>query len=412
MGWRERFQQGTFGINPTFGNASFRGVPFFIDSHKNSTGKRLVEHEYPQSRNSKIEELGPTIRRYILTASIIGDDHMDQRDSLLAVCDANGTGILQHPYYGKITVQCKTCDVEESSAELRVTRLQLEFVEVSTDELIKVAPNTTVALMDAVSAAYLALDETFREAYAVAGIPYNEALQVQRVLNLGFLAIDDAKKVVGRVAEYFKLAQSMVGQVGQIFAEAGALIEGIVDMSSFGITDEGLLPADFVLNRRQELKDVKRMWDFSPLTTAPSATVIPSVASNVLVQSVQVAGVITAAGISATMEFSSVEEASSVLTAILEKIDALALATTPELPDSLFISLQDLRATLSQDIDAKSRTLSRIVTYNTNTPLPAIVISNILYGNVNGEADLLSRNQIGHPGFVGGAPLQVLIDAS
>lgn len=411
MGWQERFKLGTFGIDPTKGNASFRGVPFFVDSHKASSGKRLVEHEYPQSRTGKVEDLGPNIRRYSITASLVGDDHMEQRDALRIVSDQGGTGVLQHPYFGKFLAECKLCDIEESKDELRVTRVSLEFVQVADTQITKVVNDTPTRVLGAVDAAYSALQSTFLIAYAIAGIPYNEALQVQKVLGLGITAVDDAKKVVGRIADYFKLVTTMKNQVNTLFSDATELITGIVTLSAFGITDESVFPVDFIIDRRKELKDVQAMWNFSPLASAPSSTVIPSVSSNVLIQSVQVAGVIQASGLSAVMEFSSVEEASTVLTSILQKIDELSYDTETVLPDDLYIALQDLRTAVSEDIDNRSRTLSRLVTYNTNQALPGVVLSNVLYGTVDKETDLLLRNAIGHPGFVGGAPLQVLIDA-
>lgn len=411
MGWQERFKQGTLGIDPLKGNASFRGVPFFVDAHKATSGKRLVEHEYPQSRNSKVEDLGPNLRRYTITASLVGNDHMDQRDALIAVSDKNGTGILQHPYFGKILVQCRLCDVEESKEELRVTRLQLEFVQIAETEITKVGTDTTGKILDSVDAAYLALHSTFLKAYAIAGIPYNEGLQVQKVLGLGITAVDDAKKVVGRVAEYFKLSTTMKNQVNTLFSDAEELIVSVLTLSAFGVTDEGLLPVDFVMDRKKEFKDIKAMWNFSPLASQPSSTVVPSAASNALIQAVQLSGVITSAGLVARLEFTSVEEASTALTEILQKIDSLALSTSPVLADDMFIALQDVRTAVSEDIDTRSRTLSRLVSYSTNVPLPAVVISNVLYGDVEREADLLLRNHIGHPGFVGGMPIQVLIDA-
>ncbi|MDE2034623.1 MAG: DNA circularization N-terminal domain-containing protein, partial [Pseudomonas sp.] len=69
MSWRDRLLP-----------ASFRGVGFWVDQAKVPVGKKGQLHEYPQRDLPFFEGLGQQSRVHELTAFVVGEDCLEQRD--------------------------------------------------------------------------------------------------------------------------------------------------------------------------------------------------------------------------------------------------------------------------------------------------------------------------------------------
>lgn len=91
--------------------SSFRGVPFAVVAEEGSHGRRQAVHEYPYRDTAWIEDLGRGTRRFMIRGFLIqnsqiygGGDVIAQRQSLVAACEAKGSGTLVHPTLGELTV--------------------------------------------------------------------------------------------------------------------------------------------------------------------------------------------------------------------------------------------------------------------------------------------------------------------
>lgn len=71
-------------------------------------------------------------------------------------------------------------------------------------------------------------------------------------------------------------------------------------------------------------------------------------------------------------------------------------------PDDLFAALDDLRAALARHVYETASKLPETVLAELRTPLPALLVAYVLYGDANEEADLVARNRIAEPLFVQG----------
>ena len=86
-------------------------------------------HEFPGSDTPYVEDLGKASASYRFRAYVVGGDYMEARDKLIATCNSSYPATLAHPYLGKIKdVRCKSCTVNESSADGGVAWFDLEFV--------------------------------------------------------------------------------------------------------------------------------------------------------------------------------------------------------------------------------------------------------------------------------------------
>ena len=93
---------------------------------------------------------------------------------------------------------------------------------------------------------------------------------------------------------------------------------------------------------------------------------------------------------------------------VLKKLDDLM---TDTIDDDVFEKFTDLRKSIVDDIETRAIILSRLMTLKMNETTPALVISYMLYGDVDQEQSIIDRNNVLHPGFVpGGIDVEVLSD--
>lgn len=119
MAWRDRLQP-----------ASFRGVPFFVDSADLEAGRRVVLHEYPLRDLPSAQDLGRAQRKVGVTAYVLGKDYLDARDRLLKALETGGAGTLILPTWpAQQMVLAAPARLSESKEEGGICRIALQFAE-------------------------------------------------------------------------------------------------------------------------------------------------------------------------------------------------------------------------------------------------------------------------------------------
>ena len=111
-------------------DASFRGVPFFVDKPTAKGGRRVANHQYAKRDKPYAEDMGRKQRRYTLDAYTLGDGAMDDRDALIEAMETAGAGTLVHPTFGSVQVQPEDWTVaEDLIGAMRRCSFVLAFVE-------------------------------------------------------------------------------------------------------------------------------------------------------------------------------------------------------------------------------------------------------------------------------------------
>lgn len=120
--------------------ASYRGVPFYIESSNQSFGRRVDIKTFSGVDEAEVQDFGRSPETFSLEAYVIANvendfDHFKGRDALI---DAINTtilhGTLVHPYYGvmEVAVGPDLPSVSEETAEGGISRFSLTFTKVST----------------------------------------------------------------------------------------------------------------------------------------------------------------------------------------------------------------------------------------------------------------------------------------
>jgi prophage DNA circulation protein len=188
--WRRRLRQ-----------ASFKGVPFYVDQQGQSSGRRTVTHEYPKRDLPYAEDMGRAAYRYQMTGYLIqtGDprepltprhngmvnDYSINRDNLRAALDSLGPGVLQDPYnpalnhlgYGgyALLFMCERYTLSESRERGGYCAIEMSFVEAG-HPVISTTTDTAAAIeqqtQSAKEEATRQLNETLKAATGALTLPF------------------------------------------------------------------------------------------------------------------------------------------------------------------------------------------------------------------------------------------------
>lgn len=108
--------------------ASFRGVTFSVRSEvQTDGGRKIVLHEYPNSSERFIEDLGKIPPRFRVTAFVHGQNFQSQSVALSNALEEEGVGRLVMPTFGAVDVSALPFRRDASQTEVGIIKFDLEF---------------------------------------------------------------------------------------------------------------------------------------------------------------------------------------------------------------------------------------------------------------------------------------------
>lgn len=396
MTWRDQLQQ-----------ASFRNVPFEVESDDATFGRRVEVHEYPQRDMPYAEDLGRKARERNLTAFVVGDDYMTRRDNLLAAFEKAGAGELVHPYYGRMMVTVTDVRVSHSLTEGGMCRFQISFVESGELSYPAAVSATSTQSLQAVDALQTSAINDFAENFSVDSLPefavndaltsFGDALTVMdgALTSAGVLMRNPLSLLSDDMAGLVRDPATMARRFFGAFAKANAVLA-----QASGLGDINVLNMLNVLTTVR-LTDAFRFsfgGGSTPTRTrmAQNRTAINALARQALITQ--------ADGMVASMSLPVYDDAMLVKTELLNAIDA-ELETAN---DTAYLALKTLRSKTYADITARTQSSARMKNITPQDVLPALVLAYELYEDTSRDAEITERNKVRHPGFVPATQIKVL----
>lgn len=391
--------------------ASFRSVAFEVESHTESGGRRLVQHEYPLRDTPYAEDLGRKAGSWQVEAFLVRSrltDYAASRDELRKALTAQGPGTLIHPYLGELTVCVDGYTLKESTREGGYCTFSISFVEAGAVEEPHVTRDTATATR---SSAASALDKV-QAAFCAAYKPLLEDLEPLVSMVPGLLA--EAGEFLGAPLQIISRARAI--------ANAALALPDILAGQVLGWLDDvtSLMDMDFDgINMDALLRLLgKRRSGGNPVLdsgTSGTASFASSVASTIadravtpLVDCIAAGAVINMAAATADMTFTTADDALAARDSVMAVIDTVQESGCD---DTVFTALSDLRASVNEDLTTRGANLPSLTTVRLTMTMPALLASWRLYGSTDRAAAIVSRNHVRHPGRVpGGVDLEVLRD--
>lgn len=389
--------------------ASFRGVPFKVEDHTATGGRRNASHVYPLREQPATEDLGRKQRQYKITAFVIGDDYMAQRDDLLAACeDSDQVGTLVHPFLGELQVRCEEVSWRESMKEGRVCTLSLSFIEAG-EEPSPVQRNDTLGQLIQTVRRAVRLAQTAYSIYAsargdlvgfAAGVLLGQARAYAASLGLGWLSLPGFN-LSGLISAFDDIDASPLAtpeQVAAVFAppyialaeaepiakppqEQGVALSSRTDADRVGgnldlLLAEALRPMPTSPNQDEAIA-LAAFWGFNQDCAAAAA-----------------------AEAAALTEWPSADAALSARDLVLAMVWARQDAAGDAGQDDLFGAWGALATSVTEDLTQRAAALPRRGTYAVPAALPSLALSQRLYGTAARADELVAQGRVRHPAFM------------
>lgn len=386
--------------------ASFRNEAFFVPSIEQSGGRRSVIHVFPGREVGYTEDMGKTPRKFSVEGYVIGKDYFSARDKLLNALEAPGPGKLVHPYFGEIEVQAGAYTLREMQDEGGMARFTMSFDDAGSVAYPSAAEDTTAEVGDKRGKSLAGSKSAFEKIYDIAAAPYAVTQSALRAADKVFETVGKARRIIGAVAAFERDLDNIRGKGIQGILTAQGLAGDIEHVLTYGTSREDAVAG----GQTQAYAQFKELTNFSDTieNEAPAPISQDDLSLAIIELSKQIA-LAAAAGMLAAVSFSNTAEARETAGALLTRIDTLLETTTS---DEVFATLSDLRKSVVADMNKRALALPDLVPFTAPGPINSLALSWQLYGNLDGEADIIARNKISNPAFIsGGKRLEVLADA-
>lgn len=413
--WRDRKQ-----------GASFRGVPFQVDTDSVPVGRRTQLHEFPQRDQPFVEDLGRRTRQYRFTGFVAGDDFLAQRDRLLTALDTPGAGELVHPWFGRLTVTAGECELSHARNELGMARFNLVFID-GMLEFPAQSPNTRRALAAQAPSLLDSIKDRFNAAMAPVDLARQRASAVRSAVSgaMGF-ALKFLSPGTALGTDISGLVSSLMNGPG---AFVDSLLSGIsgLERSFSGYGSSGSfsgsaakaaavssLPASAPVPDEPDVATIQRavvglvqdaalldvLLDMAevPVAVSPSFNAPAAVDVQLAQQGAKIEA--------GTELETAVPVADDVLT-VRDSISEALWSVAGESPPEHFGVLSESRVALDRHLTEVARSGVGLRVYAPAETVSALVLAHALYGDALRSGEIVARNRVRHPGFVPATDLQV-----
>ncbi|WP_106805777.1 DNA circularization protein [Pseudomonas sp. S5D5] len=405
--WREQLQP-----------ASFRGVPFHVESESTPVGRRTQVHEFPQRNRPVVEDLGEQTRIIKFTAFVVGEDCFFQRDNLLQALNQPGPGTLIHPWYGQMYGTATDCSAGHAWNEGGVTRFELMFVEGGEKGYPAGVPNTArqleaenESLLDSAIARYKAAMALVNKARlsvkalqnGLAGVQMFIQQEISQITGLVSSVVTLADMVANFPDNLASMLQSQFSSMSTDFDRfslsrrtAGSKVDAARGIAALPAPAGGAATIAAVTATRDLVRDVL-IIDALRIVASMPVVQAPSVLPGVPTLEQQVAAPIERAEVPVTDDVLSLRNDISA-----EIWDAQLQA-----PYAHFERLDSARKLVRAHLAEVAKAGVRLIELTPKQTLPAFVLAYQQFGDASRADEIVTRNAVQHPGFLPPLPLKV-----
>lgn len=379
MAWRDKLRP-----------ASFRGVPFKVDTATLTAGRRLARHEYPQRDIPFMEDMGRKAREYKVEALIVGADYMDGRDALIAAIEESGAGQLVHPYYGTLqVVVAGECQITESTQHGGLARITIPFIEAGQQQEPEAATDTQAVLAAQYETCDAAFAADFAEDFGIDGQP-------------DFVAQD----ALDSVNAALRLPGMSLGNLASVRANPLSPLSTLLPENLLMSLGNPQRLARGLLALVRNTGNVLGLFDFALPQVASGVQTPARTAQNGNRSALD--GLIRQAATArrimdlVSSEPATLDDARAARSEIVSRADAVLL--TESTGQAAGDALVQLRTDAVAHFATITPSLPRLTRLLPQAVRPSLVLAHDFYGDdwlaAGREDEIIARNRVRHPGFV------------
>ena len=377
--------------------ASYKGAVFRIKSSSIDGGRKDIKHEFPNSDQQNIEDLGRKNRSYNITGFISEPNYTQKKNKLLSALEEGGTGLLVHPFFGNIeNIAARNYSLVESISEVGEATFSMNFEVSGTDGLPSVDTSSKAIVAASNAALQSSLNSSIVDDYSIF-FPS---------------AFTDAKEMLERTKEYFDEKTKVVQQVTDTINAYSGLVS---DYSSaiVSLVDRPQALADSISNIFQTANGLyasaestvlvfRGFFGFDDDVTDPPNIVTASINERknnrkIVKSYMQTASLGYAYQNIVDIDFDTVDDlltAANILEAQFKKV-------SQTLGGDQLEALSDLRDDVQSVIDDLKLSINQVITVKT-ARMPARVLAFTYYGNDEYGEKIINLNDDSNVSFYEG----------
>lgn len=396
MAWKDNLRE-----------ASFRGFKFLVKTSQLATGRRAVQHEYPNRETPYTEDLGRAARAYEIEGHLVGDDYFAAKKRILEVFEKAGPGELIHPYYGSVFVQVSDVNVSESTLEGAIAVFSVKFLEAGNNSFPKGTNDKGAVLQQNVLGALANIKKDFDDNFSIAGMPA--------------FAINSARALIAKAQETFDSSTKIFSDIAEGVAEAAFATRNLIaetndllqspSVLSQRLLDSFSLMEDAISSNKSKTKAHESFYKFSGDEEVDGDTPFrirekenEATFKNFMRRVAAVKSSQTAI-VSDYASFNEAEEARVKITDVIEE----QIRAIDDVNSDLWQSMVDVNSSIVvalPDVDADLPSLKEKTLEKDDVSLLLVYDQ---FEKIDNEKDIIDRNNIRHPGFISsGTTLEIL----
>lgn len=418
--WRSSLQQ-----------ASFRGVPFFVESTTYSGGRRAIIRQYPQRDTPSSEDNGREARKYPINAFFVGPDFITDHQKLIEALEKSGPGTLVHPFYGTVRVVIDgEFSVSISGQPTGLATISIPFVEAGEEASAKASVDTLLKTLTGADGVVSSAKGWFAKTFSVSGLgDWFETASISQVTGVvgqvrdalktvvpGIDAIHDdiignIRSLIDSPSDLADAISDMIGSVKNVIAlpnRASAMVSSVLDAvggSRAKSTSNLTVPPDTVTRKLVTLAQDAGDPAHAVQPTANTPQRIQEAANaNAVLALVRAVALADAAGVATTLDVTVYDDVIAVRDLLTAALDDEAEAAPVETYDAL----NTLRIAIYQDMTERASDSARIRNLELTTVMPAMVLAYDLYLDAGRYEEIANRNKILNPAFLPDKTIKVL----
>jgi prophage DNA circulation protein len=414
MTWRDRMEP-----------ASFKGVPFWVDTQSLTKGRRVPVRKLAGRDGSVQQDLGREPDEGTIAAFLFGDDYDHLRDDLEEALTDPGAGALVLPTRGEIWARIiDGPDTSESRTEGGYCTVRFRWVNEDREAGgLRARIDTSAALETAASNVRVEAEIDAMADYDPTGLPekYLNATRdaigtvtdtlrvVQRNISGALGVVDNVTVAINELDVNVNnvmsspplLVTTLIALVDSVIGLADTIVDNIDRTTGLAGLIES--PYDRAASTRTTAAAGQRFVGLGSSATAGGESDLSQRAAKntrAVFKVTRADALARQAETFAVAPFESSTQAIRTLDAMAEEIDLLGRYG---ISDGLFAALADLRAAAASHLLRTASSLPETVQYEPKRTLPALLIAHDLYADARRDSEIVARNHVPHPLFVRGS---------
>lgn len=376
---------------------SFRGIPFEIRTSQAPSGRKVVQHEFPNRDDTYPEDKGKAPKVYDIEGYVIGTDYHEKKKALETAFDQKGPGELIHPYCGSLIVVVGPVNFNESNTEGGIATFVAKFYPADAGVFPKSDRDKAAEMADSSDAALSEIKRDFDENFSIAGLPAFAVDTSRDLINNSQGVFNKTVKLLSNQAD---AVAGLAFSTRNLAAEANDLLQAPSNLSQ-RLLDSFQLLEDSFTDPKEKASAHSEFFTFGDDTpdiigetpTRDSQRENKDIFKNFMKR----ASSVKAANAAISGDYLTISEATNRRDSILEVIESQMEETDS---NDVFQALMQVKSDLIDSLPDVDDQLPNLKVITTSRMIDSINFSYENFEDLSKESGIISRNNISHPAFI------------